>query len=143
MPVSGTALKLRLSVMKAKYLQKKGYLREQYGKLQKLRTDIERIEKTLDDNEDGRSSSFSSGSPLLPASDSDGESGKESGKDNQGDKDPEPKVSSPHPKGAQSSKATPPPPQVRHEGVRLGSPAQKGRRVLGQATPCSCQRKWC
>lgn len=111
MPVSGTALKLRLSVLKAKYLQKKGYLREQYDKLQKLRTNIGRIEKTLDDNEDGRSSSsFSSGSPLLPASDSDGESGKEIGKDQQGDKDPEPKVSTPRPKGAQPSKATPPPP---------------------------------
>ena len=39
MPVSGTALKLRLSVLKAKYLQKKGYLREQYDKLQNRRAE--------------------------------------------------------------------------------------------------------
>ena len=37
MPPTGAALRLRLSVMKAKYLQKKGYLREHYNKLQKLR----------------------------------------------------------------------------------------------------------
>ena len=136
MPVSGTALKLRLSVLKAKYLQKKGYLREQYDKLQKLRTNIGRIEKTLDDNEDGRSSSsFSSGSPLLPASDSDGESGKEIGKDQQGDKDPEPKVSTPRPKGAQPSKATPPPPKSGTRVSDLRPPPKKPGGSLAKPPP--------
>ncbi|CAE7560536.1 unnamed protein product, partial [Symbiodinium sp. CCMP2456] len=81
-----------------------------YVKLRKLRTDIERIEKNLDDQEEDRSSSFSSGSPLLPPSDSDGECGEERGKDDKGDTDAEPK--------AGGSLAKPPPVPAKGSGVK-------------------------
>ena len=69
------SVRLSLRVLKAKYLQKKGYLREQHGKLQKMRTAISQKEQELDEKNEERSSSFSSGSPLVPPSDSDSESG--------------------------------------------------------------------
>ena len=75
MSATGASVRLSLRVLKAKYLQKKGYLREQHGKLQKMRTAISQKEQELDEKNAERSSSFSSGSPLVPPSDSDSESG--------------------------------------------------------------------
>ena len=102
MPASGASVRLGLRVLKARYLQKKGYLREQCNKLQTLPEIISRKEQELDDKHEERSSSFSSGLPLIPPSDSDGETGGSCGKDEN------PKATSSAPPAAKTSKSAGP-----------------------------------
>ena len=59
--------------MKAKWSQKKDTIRKECNKLKAMRKTIKKKEEELDTMEEERSSSFSSGSPLLPSSGSESE----------------------------------------------------------------------
>ena len=59
--------------MKAKFLQKKGAIREDHKKLRKLLVSIKKKAQELDEIGEDRSSSFSSGSPVLGGSTSESE----------------------------------------------------------------------
>ncbi|CAE7208534.1 unnamed protein product [Symbiodinium microadriaticum] len=73
MPSDGKSIRLSLAVMKAKWSQKKDTIRKECNKLKAMRKTIKKKEEELDTMEEERSSSFSSGSPLLPSSGSESE----------------------------------------------------------------------
>lgn len=65
MPSTGSSIRLGLGLMKAKFLHKKGAIRTEHKKLRKLLDTIKKKEQELDEMGEDRSSSFSSGSPVL------------------------------------------------------------------------------
>lgn len=134
MPSTGSSLRLGLGVLKAKFLQKKGALREDHKKMRKLLAAIKQKEQELDDMEESRSSSFSSGSPLLEGSGSESEkedSAADSSSKTKGPSVPMPKgkalVKAPPPK----AEAHPPPPATAPVVVSKAPGAPKAAKAAG------------
>ena len=146
MPSDGTSIRLSLGVMKAKFLQKKDTIRKDVRKLRALRATIKNKEEELDGMEEERSSSFSSGSPLL-ASESEDEKEEvsqassvkkeASGTPSPAGKQPLPAVASPPPPKSGAPKPSPTPvlnkevvvtPKVSGKTSKEGPPKGKGVR---------------
>ena len=133
MSSSGSSKRLALRVLKARFNQKKEMVKTQHAKLMKMRSTIKDKEKELDDMEEDRSPTFSSGSALFAHSGNESDSDEPEKKEAPALASPtKPKSSGtgPPPKAATVKSAPPAPPRPLANAMDEENPKPKPKAGL-------------